>query len=152
MLTKRNHSLISLPSSAKERRRQNSIALTKPTKPLEEALEPYPAYLFKPPRPIPEYKIIKPAKDSNTVKTLVNCTNQLLREYTKLGPNISFSAISSANKLNNYNVVSTGGGSIFKEIVDWHTTKRKRSAVSPFLSRRKKENSIDYSRYLRYAN
>lgn len=54
------------------------------------------------------------------MKNLIDCTNKLLRQYTRLGPRISFSSISSTSKLNAYKLLSSGGGLTLQAI-----TKRK---------------------------
>ena len=62
-------------------------------------------------------------KNTNSIKELETCNNQLLRDFTKMGPNINFSAVSSANKLNNYKILGIGIGLTLKEIMNRKNSK-----------------------------
>lgn len=139
MLKKRNHSFVCISKPQKLTRRQSSLYKPPCLKRLQEAVpEPLPSIKLKLPKPAAEYIIQKPAKDSNSVKNFVDCTNILLRRFTKLGPMIRFSSISSASKLSNHKIIETGGGLILRDLTKRNT--RRNSNLSIASSSHTKEN------------
>ena len=111
MIINRHNSASSAHRPIVYKSRHNSLAYNRnikcsemtPPKPLSHAK-------LNTPRRRPDIIIPKLEESSNSVKNFEVCTNKLLRAYTRLGPNISFSAISSVNKQSHYKILGAGGG------------------------------------------
>ena len=102
----RNYSLASIPTIHKSGKILNSISAPRPRCFLDQ-LQSEP--VLKPNTQKIEHAMRKNNKNSKSIKILNDCTNQLLRQHTSLGPYISFTSKSSINKISHHKILGIGG-------------------------------------------